>query len=93
MKQNTKGTWVSWNENLKHEYNTLHTITSENELVEVVKSSEKLRFFGTKQSSANIAAGLDTLIDMNSYNQIIACLLYTSPSPRDGATSRMPSSA
>ena len=23
----------------------------------------------------------------------IACLLYTSPSPRDGATSRMPSSA
>ena len=22
-----------------------------------------------------------------------ACLLYTSPSPRDGATSRMPSSA
>ena len=24
---------------------------------------------------------------------IITCLLYTSPSPRDGATSRMPSSA
>ena len=24
---------------------------------------------------------------------IISCLLYTSPSPRDGATSRMPSSA
>ena len=24
---------------------------------------------------------------------VIACLLYTSPSPRDGATSRMPSSA
>ena len=23
----------------------------------------------------------------------VACLLYTSPSPRDGATSRMPSSA
>ena len=23
----------------------------------------------------------------------LACLLYTSPSPRDGATSRMPSSA
>ena len=26
-------------------------------------------------------------------HQIRACLLYTSPSPRDGATSRMPSSA
>ena len=25
--------------------------------------------------------------------QVLACLLYTSPSPRDGATSRMPSSA
>ena len=27
----------------------------------------------------------------NTYN--VGCLLYTSPSPRDGATSRMPSSA
>ena len=26
-------------------------------------------------------------------SQHAACLLYTSPSPRDGATSRMPSSA
>ena len=26
-------------------------------------------------------------------NDLNACLLYTSPSPRDGATSRMPSSA
>ena len=27
------------------------------------------------------------------YSQSMDCLLYTSPSPRDGATSRMPSSA
>ena len=27
------------------------------------------------------------------YNSIVACLLYTSPSPRDMWTSRMPSSA
>ena len=27
------------------------------------------------------------------YNQYIRCLLYTSPSPRDLSTSRMPSSA
>ena len=26
-------------------------------------------------------------------NVYLSCLLYTSPSPRDGATSRMPSSA
>ena len=29
----------------------------------------------------------------DSANDLQACLLYTSPSPRDGATSRMPSSA
>ena len=27
------------------------------------------------------------------FNQILPCLLYTSPSPRDGLLSRMPSSA
>ena len=29
----------------------------------------------------------------DSFNSDIACLLYTSPSPRDGLLSRMPSSA
>ena len=33
----------------------------------------------------------DTIFDFDT--QGINCLLYTSPSPRDGATSRMPSSA
>ena len=32
-------------------------------------------------------------IDWQGTNQIISCLLYTSPSPRDLSTSRMPSSA
>ena len=32
-------------------------------------------------------------LDMLSYVPTYTCLLYTSPSPRDGATSRMPSSA
>ena len=27
------------------------------------------------------------------YHQLMSCLLYTSPSPRDGLLSRMPSSA
>ena len=31
--------------------------------------------------------------DVTEYGQFNCCLLYTSPSPRDGATSRMPSSA
>ena len=37
------------------------------------------------------------VLDLNDwkemFSQIIACLLYTSPSPRDGLLSRMPSSA
>ena len=31
--------------------------------------------------------------DLNCADDFIACLLYTSPSPRDNRTSRMPSSA
>ena len=32
-------------------------------------------------------------INETTYRALNGCLLYTSPSPRDGATSRMPSSA
>ena len=35
-----------------------------------------------------IEVGLDTIIE-----QLMHCLLYTSPSPRDATLSRMPSSA
>ena len=35
---------------------------------------------------------MEVLADKNS-EIVVACLLYTSPSPRDGFTSRMPSSA
>ena len=33
------------------------------------------------------------ILDLNHYKRSITCLLYTSPSPRDGLLSRMPSSA
>ena len=33
------------------------------------------------------------LLEMIKFNLHMACLLYTSPSPRDGLLSRMPSSA
>ena len=36
---------------------------------------------------------VDVSTGLNSKGQPVDCLLYTSPSPRDGATSRMPSSA
>ena len=33
------------------------------------------------------------LVQLNHYDGVYSCLLYTSPSPRDGLLSRMPSSA
>ena len=50
---------------------------------------------GGKDSSLNMrAAFLEVLNDaLGSLGVITACLLYTSPSPRDLSTSRMPSSA
>ena len=40
-----------------------------------------------------IANGMATAADWMSAASFISCLLYTSPSPRDGLLSRMPSSA
>ena len=38
-------------------------------------------------------SGMSVLLDTLAYNTHYFCLLYTSPSPRDGLLSRMPSSA
>ena len=60
---------------------------------------------GTKAVTTNVDAGTDSVTsargdikqNIDNVNTIIdfydACLLYTSPSPRDGLLSRMPSSA
>ena len=72
MKQKKNGTWVSWNENLKYNFKEMYSITTEKELQEVIANNEKIRFFGSKQSSADIAAGTDALINMTSYNKIVS---------------------
>jgi len=72
MKQNNNGTWVSWNENVTHNYKSLYKITTEEELQKVIKNSEKIRVFGSKQSSADIASGLETLVDITTYNKILS---------------------
>ena len=52
-----------------------------------------------KVSGENVGIGLDPnaspdkQLDVNGATQLRSCLLYTSPSPRDLSTSRMPSSA
>jgi L-gulonolactone oxidase len=63
--------WISWNKNLKHDYQQLFTPTQEKNIAEIVKSAEKVKVFGNKQSSADIAANSDVLIDMRKYNKIV----------------------
>ena len=71
MKQNKNGTWVSWNDNLKYNYETLYQIETEQELQEVIEKSDKIRVSGTKQSSADIVAGINSIIDITTYNKIL----------------------
>ena len=72
MKIKKKGVWKSWNENIQHSYENLYQITTEAELQKIIKESEKVRFFGNKQSSADIGAGINTLIDIRSYDKILS---------------------
>ena len=59
-------------------------------------------FYGGKHSDYEPMIGVDKALDPSKYfivvvdmmcNGLSSCLLYTSPSPRDPKTSRMPSSA
>ncbi len=72
MKQSKSGVWVSWNKNISYNYKSLYSIKTEQELQEVIANTDKVRFFGAKQSSADIAAGTDTLIDITTYNKILS---------------------
>ena len=72
MEQEKNGVWISWNDNIKYNYKTIYKVITEKELQEVVKNSEKIRVFGTKQSSANIASGVENLVDITTYNKILS---------------------
>ena len=60
------------------------------DLVELIMSLEEE--FGTEISDED-AEKIRTVQDAVDYIDEHSCLLYTSPSPRDGLLSRMPSSA
>jgi L-gulonolactone oxidase len=72
MNTTNKNIWVSWNENIQHSYKNLHKIVTEEELQNSIRKADKIKPFGSKQSSADIAAGVDTLIDIRDYNKIIS---------------------
>ena len=60
----------------------------------MIKLATKLKNQGMKDVTSTILEGTrhETLNEINR-DQITACLLYTSPSPRDKRQTRMPSSA
>ena len=51
------------------------------------------KFYGLEQGDVNTLWLIDGSISPEAGEVVIDCLLYTSPSPRDGLLSRMPSSA
>ena len=57
-----------------------------------IKKNESYTLSGEGQSSVGFANGRAD-VKLTEDNGITTCLLYTSPSPRDGLLSRMPSSA
>jgi L-gulonolactone oxidase len=66
-----KKLWVSWNENIQHDYKIIHDIESEEQFAAIIKESDNIRFYGTKQSSSDICAGTDTLITIENYDKLL----------------------
>ena len=63
-------------------------------LNDFAKGNDKLTIkIGAMPNYVMDAAGVKALATMPSREELLSCLLYTSPSPRDGLLSRMPSSA
>lgn len=67
-----QGVWTSWNGNLTHRYDRMFVPESEEQLAEAVRYGDRVRVTGNNQSSADIAAGTDTLIDIKEYNRIVS---------------------
>ena len=62
----------------------------------VVKVGEEIEIVGLKDTTKTTCTGVEMfrkLLDQGEAGDNVGCLLYTSPSPRDGRISRMPSSA
>ncbi|GAB6091457.1 D-arabinono-1,4-lactone oxidase [Spirochaeta dissipatitropha] len=67
----SSGTWISWNGNIQHDYRNLHLPENEEQLAQAVAKAGNIRPFGNKQSSADIAAGPDDLISIDSLDSIL----------------------
>ena len=66
------GLWSSWNGLVKHRYERYLVPGTEEEIVSAVRGASRVRAFGNRQSSADIGAGTETLLDMTGYNSVVA---------------------
>ena len=69
--------------------------TIKNEVELRIKAEPSLSSFLTNLvlNQESITTSLASIIASKLHSDALSCLLYTSPSPRDGLLSRMPSSA
>ncbi len=63
--------WTSWNGNIRHGWQRLHRIRSEQEIQSAVVAARSIRAYGTGQSSADICAGTESLIDIRAYSRVL----------------------
>ena len=59
----------------------------------IVEEKGTVRYMQLTGESGVLAVKAKKVLERTKIGDSIACLLYTSPSPRDGLLSRMPSSA
>lgn len=64
-------TWVSWNGNVRHAYRGKVVVHSEEDISRAIASSRSVRMTGNGQSSADIVAGTDVLLDPSEYTGIL----------------------
>lgn len=69
--QKGSGEWISWNGNITHRYKAKTVALSEGDIQHAVLHSGNIRPLGTGQSSADIVAGSDNLIDMRQYRRVL----------------------
>lgn len=62
--------WTSWNGNISHPYTHLYSPSTEEGIQRAVQEASSVRVYGTKCSSADIAAGTETLLSFQNYKKI-----------------------
>ena len=101
IKKNTSDIMVlllkAQNASLKKDNVALNKIFQQMGKIETTKMLSYRGLYTLSKNSKNPQKSIELLKDAETYNSaepwVIDCLLYTSPSPRDLSTSRMPSSA